>query len=376
MRLGIASTFPPYRGGIAQFNAAMSRALEAEGHQVEAVTWSRQYPSWLFPGTSQWEPQKTLKDAEMPANLDSMSPKTWALVGKDLAEAADVVILPFWHAALAPALTGVAKSARKHGASHVVALMHNASSHDGNVMHRTLTRRFLNSVDDVITLSQPVSETLAQWHPTTLFHPLYDHHTKRLRPEEAKRQLGIQESEHVHLFFGLIRPYKGLNVLLDAMAQIPEGHTLVVAGECYGSWRPYAQTLERLNLNDRVIVHNEFIDDKDVPVYFSAADDVVLPYIQASQSGVTALALHHQCKVIASNVGDLATTIVPELTGRLVEPDDSAALALAMTKPWLAQPADVQAAFKQVKKRLSWSAWATQLTQQVAASQVEGLSKA
>ena len=111
MRLGIASTFPPYRGGIAQFNAAMSRALEAEGHQVEAVTWSRQYSTWLFPGTSQWEPQKTLKDAEMPATLDSMLPKTWALVGKELAEAADVVILPFWHAALAPALTGVAKSA-------------------------------------------------------------------------------------------------------------------------------------------------------------------------------------------------------------------------------------------------------------------------
>ena len=101
MRLGIASTFPPYRGGIAQFNAAMSRALEAEGHQVGAVTWSRQYPSWLFPGTSQWEPQKTLQDADMPAILDSMSPRTWALAGKALAEAADVVILPFWHAALA-----------------------------------------------------------------------------------------------------------------------------------------------------------------------------------------------------------------------------------------------------------------------------------
>ncbi len=375
MRLGIASTFPPYRGGIAQFNAAMSRALEAEGHHVEAVTWSRQYPGWLFPGTSQWEPNKTLKDAEMPALLDSMSPKTWARAGKALAKRADVVILPFWHAALAPALTGVANAARKHGASHIVALMHNASSHDGNVMHRTLTKRFLQSVDEVVTLSQPVSDVLAQWHPTTLFHPLYDHHTKRLRAEEAKRQLGIRESAHVHLFFGLIRPYKGLQVLLEAMAQLPESHALVVAGECYGSWRPYAQTLDRLNLHDKVIVHNEFIDDKDVPVYFSAADDVVLPYIQASQSGVTALALHHQCKVIASNVGDLATTIVPELTGRLVSPNDATALANSMSKPWTAQPADISAAFKQVKKRLSWSAWATQLTQQVAASQAEGRSK-
>ena len=376
MRLGIASTFPPYRGGIAQFNAAMSGALEAEGHQVEAVTWSRQYPGWLFPGTSQWEPNKTLKDADMAALLDSLSPKTWASAGQWLAERADVVILPFWHAALAPALTGVAKSARKHGAAHIVALMHNASSHDGNVLHRTLTKRFLHVVDDVVTLSQPVSDVLAKWRPTTLFHPLYDHHTKRIRAKEAKRQLGIDEHEHVHLFFGLIRPYKGLHVLLEAMDHLPKGHTLVVAGECYGSWRPYAQILDRLSLHDRVIVHNEFIDDKDVPVYFSAADDVVLPYIQASQSGVTALALHHQCKVVASNVGDLATTIVPELTGRLVPPNDAEALALAMSKPWMAQPADVQAAFNQVKKRLSWSAWASQLTQRVAASQAEGPSKA
>jgi len=376
MRLGVASTFPPYRGGIAQFNAAMTRALEAEGHHVETLTWSRQYPKWLFPGTSQWEPNKSPTDATMPAILDSLSPKSWAIAGETLGKNADVIVLPFWHAALAPALTGVAKAARKHGALRIVALMHNASSHDGNVVHRVLAQRFLNAVDDVVTLSQPVSDVLAKWNPTTLFHPLYDHHSKHIRSKEAKRQLGIPEHKHVHLFFGLIRPYKGLHVLLEAMANLQEDHVLVVAGECYGSWRPYAQTIDRFNLHDKVIVHNEFIDDNDVPVYFSAADDVVLPYIQASQSGVTALALHHQCKVIASNVGDLATTIVPELTGRLVAPNDAKALAQAMSKPWMAQPSDVQSAFKQVKKRLSWSVWASQLTQQVAASQAEGRSMA
>jgi glycosyltransferase involved in cell wall biosynthesis len=175
----------------------------------------------------------------------------------------------------------------------------------------------------------------------------------------------------VHLFFGLIRPYKGLRVLLDALAKLPEEHTLVVAGECYGSWAPYQDQINALGLQDRVKIHNEFIDDDDVPLFFSAADFVVLPYVSASQSGVTALALHHSVKVIASDVGDLATTVVPELTGRLVPPSDATALAEAMDAPWTSQPADVQGAFEQVKKRLSWSAWAARLTQLVESSASE-----
>ena len=365
MRLGVASTFPPYRGGIAQFNAAMTMALEAAGHDVARVTWSRQYPSILFPGTSQWEPGKGLQDAEMPALLDSLSPLSWTRTGRALAASADVVVLPFWHAALAPALTGVAKAARQAGAKKVYALMHNATSHDGNLLHRTLTKRFLSQVDGVVTLSTPVSDALASHRPITLFHPLYDHHGSGLRKAEARRQLGLKEGQVVHLFFGLIRPYKGLSVLLEAMALLPKEHMLVVAGECYESWKPYAQTIRQHGLEKSVMLHTSFVDDKDVPVYFSAADDVVLPYTQASQSGVTAVALHHERRVIASEVGDLPTTIVPELTGRLVPARDAEALAEAMVKPWLAQPTDVKAAFGQVKKRLSWSAWASQLTQQV-----------
>ena len=140
---------------------------------------------------------------------------------------------------------------------------------------------------------------------------------------------------------------------------------LVVAGECYGPWEPYAQLIAKHGLAQRVVVHNEFIDDRDVPVYFAAADNLVLPYVEASQSGVTALALHHKRKVIASDVGDLSNSIVPELTGRLVRPNDISALSEAMSTPWLAQSSDIDAAFKQIKKRLSWSAWAAQLTQQV-----------
>lgn len=365
MRLGLASTFPPFRGGIAQFNAAAVRALREHGHEVETVTWSRQYPDFLFPGTTQWEPEKGPGDVDMPALLDSLSPASWARTGRHLAERCDVVVLPFWHAALAPALTGVAKSAKKHGVKQVWALMHNATSHDGKRMDRLLAQRFLKQVDGVITLSGPVSKALKEWSPVTLFHPLYDHLPRGPRKEEARRQLGLGKEDVVHLFFGLIRPYKGLSVLLEAMTALPENHKLVVAGECYGSWDPYADLIRQGGLESRVLVHNEFIDDDLVPIYFSAADTAVLPYTQASQSGVTAMALHHEVRVVASDVGDLANTVVPELTGRLVPPGDVQALAEAMVQPWNAQPADVKGAFEQVKKRLSWSAWASQLTQRV-----------
>ena len=269
MRIGIASTFPPYRGGIAQFNAAMADALKAAGHEVSMATWSRQYPNWLFPGTSQWEPNKSLSDVDIPASLDSLSPLSWVRTGRTLAAASDVVVLPFWHAALAPALTGVARAAKKHGVKKVFALMHNASSHDGNAMHKALTTRFLGCVDGVFTLSQPVSELLTGWQPHTLFHPLYDHHKRALRKEEARRQLGIDKDRVVHLFFGLIRPYKGLHVLLKAMSELPEHHVAVVAGECYGPWEPYGDAITSLNLEGRIHVHQGFVDDRDVPVFLA-----------------------------------------------------------------------------------------------------------
>ena len=365
MRLAIVSTFPPFRGGIAQFNEAMATALEGQGHEVVRITWSRQYPDALFPGKSQWEPGKGAADMACPALLDSMNPGTWRRVGRSLKQDHDVevVVLPFWHAALAPALRGVARAAMRDGV-RVWSVMHNAVSHDAKPWDRWLTRAFVRAVDHHFTLSQPVFDALGLPNATNLFHPLYDNNVKKPRKAEAQRRLGIPEGKVVHLFFGLIRPYKGLDVLLQALAQTDDAHMVVVAGECYGSWEPYQSAIDALGLGDRVMVHNEFIEDQLVPVYLGAADHVVLPYKAASQSGVTALVLHHDLPVIASDVGDLASTVVPELTGRLVPAGDATRLAEAMTRPWTAQPNDVQAAFKEVKKRLSWPQFAAQMTTQ------------
>ena len=367
MRIGITSTFPPYRGGIAQFNDAMARALEQAGHEVQCMTWSRQYPALLFPGKTQFEPGKSIADASMPATLDSLSPISWKRVGQDFGHRhnVDLLLLPFWHAALAPALTSVATQAKRQGVRQVIAVMHNANSHDGKAWEAALTRRFLQACDRVVTLSGSVSAKLQAWTPKTLFHPLYEHFPKGPTPTEARRQLGIAKEDVAHLFFGLIRPYKGLGVLLEALGRLPSHHKLLVAGECYEDWSSYQALINQHQLQERVQLHLEFIPDNLVPVFMQACDDVVLPYLNASQSGVTALALHHEKRVVASDVGDLGTSIVPNLTGRLVPPGQPEALAEALSTPWHAQPADQAMAFKTVKQKFSWSAWANQLTQLV-----------
>ncbi|MDA0728418.1 MAG: glycosyltransferase [Bacteroidetes bacterium] len=365
MRLAIVSTFPPYRGGIATFNAAMARSLEEAGHEVTCMTWSRQYPERMFPGSSQFDPGFTLSDATMPANLDVMSPASWRKVGRQLGDM-DVVVLPFWHAIHAPALAAVARHAKRAGAKSVWALMHNASSHDGQVIHRWLTRHFLDRVDRIITLSRGVSEALSPLPTTTLFHPLMGGWGRGPGRGASRQRLGLPAQARVHLFFGLIRPYKGLDILLQAMAELGPEHHVVIAGECYGSFAPYQTLIDRLKLDDRVHVFDHFIQGKDVSTFLDAADDMVLPYKTASQSGVTALALQHRIKVIASDVGDLGQTIIPELTGRLVPPHNPHALAEAMAESWTAQETDVKAAFGQIEKRLSWSAWAALLLPQEA----------
>ena len=192
MRIGIASTFPPYRGGIAQFNDAMARALEQAGHEVHCATWSRQYPALLFPGKTQFEPGKSIADASMPATLDSIFPSSWKRVGREFGHHhhVDLLLLPFWHAALAPALTSVATQAKRQGVRQIVAVMHNANSHDGKAWESALTKRFLQACDRVVTLSGSVSAKLRPWKPTTLFHPLYEHFPKGPTHKEARRQLG------------------------------------------------------------------------------------------------------------------------------------------------------------------------------------------
>ena len=369
MKIAIASTFHPYRGGIAQFNDAMAIALRAEGHIVNCFNWSRQYPAMFFPGVTQTKSGTSTPPHSTSAPLDSISPNSWRKTAKIILcdDGVDVVILPFWHSALAPALRGVARSIKRLSPeTKVIAIMHNATSHDGKASDKWLTRRFLKRVDNVVTLSASVTLDVMKLAPDlpvkTLFHPLYDDLPVKPEKKLARETLGIPESaKNVVLFFGLIRPYKGLEVLLDAANLLSEDTHLIIAGECYGSWDKYEEIINSNKAKSRIHVFNRFIPDNQLGGFFVAADLVALPYLSASQSGVTATAIQYDLPIVASNVGDLSNSITNGKTGALVEPGDSKALGEAIEVWFREEHPELGEAYAHLKASKSWEEFARQL---------------
>lgn len=368
MRVAIPSTFPPYRGGIAAFNASMAAAFEAAGHEVVRVNWSRQYPKMLFPGTSQIAPDAadSFNTPDCPAVLDSIGPWTWRRAAASLQRRGevDVVLVPFWHAFLAPASAGVVRQMRSSVSPKIIGLMHNAGSHDGPAVMEYLTRRFVRQLDEVWTLSADVAARVAAIGPSdlpvkTLFHPLYSHFPKAPGRTDALHSLGLPEDAEVYLFFGLIRPYKGLLRLLAAwhdFAEVRQHAHLLIAGECYSDVSEYQTAINHSPASNRIHLHNRFIPDAEVGLYFGAARAVVLPYERASQSGVTAMALHYGLPTLASDVGGLSEYIQPGQTGELFVAGDTADLAEAW-RVMASRDYSIEA-FEAARDRFSWSRFA------------------
>ena len=366
MKIAIASTFHPYRGGIATFNDRLAKSLIDIGHEVRCYNWSRQYPPILFPGETQ-----TLNGHSTPsrseAPLDSINPRSWkktaALILED--KEVEVLLLPFWHASLAPALRGVARRVKRLSPStKIIALMHNATSHDGSSVDKWLTKRFLKQVDSCVTLSDSVKTDVEKLAPgkscTSLFHPLYDHYPSGIKSVVARKELGLPKDCKLALFFGLIRPYKGLDVLLKAMDDVDSNIHLLVAGECYGSWNKYQAIINKSTAKGRIHLNNRFIEESELPQIFSSADCLVLPYLKASQSGVVATAIHYNLPIVASRVGDLKTSVKPGVTGELVNPGEPVELSSAINKVLSSDTdnASVEIAFNEFRKRKSWEAFA------------------
>ena len=367
MNIAIASTFHPYRGGIAAFNDRLALSLKDAGHNVHCLNWSRQYPSLLFPVETQ-----TISGHNRPkgsdAPLDSINPRSWQSTAKRILEKGDIeiLILPFWHASLAPALRSVAKRVKKLSPdTKVIALMHNASPHDGSSVDKWLTKRFLKQVDSAITLSDSVKNGVIKLRPDldcrVLFHPLYDHYKPALEKDEARAKLGISPEVDLGLFFGLIRPYKGLDVLLESMANT--SNHLLIAGEAYESWGNYSKLIDKYNLGDRIHTISRFVDEDELPVIFGASDCLILPYKKASQSGVVATALHYNTPIIASRVGDLENSVIEGKTGKLVHPQRAEELGDAIND-WFSNPQSkdsVSKEYRAIKDEKSWSKFADQL---------------
>ena len=344
----------PWRGGIAHFNNQLIAAWQQEGHQVTPVTFSRLYPSVLFPGSSQLEPGASAPQTSEGAWIDSLNPRSWSQAGHAIARLRpDYVVVAYWHPFFAWALTRILRLVQRSApATHRVLLMHNVLPHDAFPFAKTLVRRLMGATHVVATLSGNEQgralDLLVQQHPTSnrpsvreAFHPIYDQYGPPLPAEEARITLGLQPKNgggdpnggasspprKIILFFGLIRPYKGLDLLLESVSRLPTVE-LIVAGEPYMNIDALKERSGHEDLMGRVHWHTDFIPADNVATYFSAADAVVLPYKKATNSGVGLTAVAFGKPLVVTPVGGLPSLISTKTeTTRGPSPDINGAVA-------------------------------------------------
>ena len=361
MRFSFFSAFPPYRGGIAQFGSALVRELRKQ-HAVEAFTFTRQYPDLLFPGSTQLDAAAG-QDIGAVRSLDSIGPWTWGRTAKAMmASDPEVAVLRYWMPFFAPALGVVAARLRRKRIP-VVCIVDNAVPHEPSFYDKPLTRWFLKRCDGFVALTEAVADDIRSLHPQArilvLPHPLYDHFGSAIPQQEARAALGLPADARVLLFFGLIRDYKGLDILLEAFAGLDERYHLLIAGEPYGDLAPYTDRISRLPDPKRVHLHARYISDEAVPAFFCASDAVVLPYRSGTQSGITAIAQHFGVPVLATDVGGLKEAIVHEGTGLVIaEPTVGAVRAACEQFFTNGRPLRFREALQRQRAELSWSRFA------------------
>lgn len=327
MKIAYLSTFYPFRGGIAQFNAALYRYFE-QYHDINAYTFFRQYPELIFPGKSQYvgkdDPADKIPSIKV---LDTINPAGYVrAAAKIKAFEPDLFITKFWMPFFAPSLGWVASALKENTIN--ISILDNVLPHEKRMGDRALTKYFLNQNHGFIVMSETVKNDLLTLNPKADFefhnHPLYNHFGNIMDKAEAREKLGIPKEKKVLLFFGFIRSYKGLDILLEAIRKMPEDYYLVIAGETYGSFDEYSEYIKKYKMEDRVSINTRYISDTEVSCFFSAADVCVLPYKSATQSGIIGITYHFELPVIATDVGGLKEMIEPWDTGIMVakpEPD-------------------------------------------------------
>ena len=310
----------PLRGGIANFNEALSREMNRKGYETELVSFSYQYPKFLFPGKTQFAEGKGPEDLKIFTKINSVNPVNWIKTAKFITRLKpDYVIIRFWLPFMGPALGTIAEKLRKKGVK-VLAITDNVIPHESRFGDGLLTKYFLKRCDGFITLSRSVLEDISQFtdnqNKIMLPHPVYN-----IFGESVSRSMGIEKLNlDVHskyiLFFGLIRGYKGLDLALKAMqdSRIKElGIKLIVAGEFYDKQEKYSELLEATKAS--VLLYDHYIPQEEVRYYFAAADCVVQPYKTATQSGITQVAYNFNKPMIVTNVGGLPEIVAHEKVG-------------------------------------------------------------
>lgn len=336
MKIILLGTSWPFRGGLATFNERLAKQFMAEGHDVEIWTFTLQYPSFLFPGKTQYSNEQAPEGIAIRRELNSCNPFNWIRVGKAIKKAApDLLICCYWMSFFAPAYGLISRMAKKNGKTKCVALVHNMIPHEPNILDKLFAPYFIKSQDGFVALSESVVKDIdlldkANKPKTFSPHPIYDHYGERMTKKEACAALGLDDKNGYMLFFGLVRAYKGLDVLLDAFGlikdQLPTVQ-LIIAGEFYEDEEKYRAQIAANGLKERVLLRNEFIPDADLRKYFGAADLIVQPYKTATQSGVTQVAFHFEKPMLVTNVGGLGEIVHDHKMGYACEPTAEAIAA-------------------------------------------------
>jgi len=367
LRIAILSSFYPLRGGIAQFNASLLDEL-SKNHTVKAFNFKRQYPDFLFPGKTQYV---TKDDEAVPVEseslLDTANPFSYIKTAARIREwAPDLLIMKYWMSYFAPSLGYVARHVNKN--CKVIAILDNVVPHEKKFFDTPLTKYFLSGCDGCAAMCGEVAEDLVNLSPKKPHivtpHPLYTHFGAKINREAAEKRLGLESGKKNILFFGLIREYKGLDILLEAFKDLGEDYQLIIAGEPYGSFEKYRRIIDGIPGNDRIKTFPVYIRDSEVKDYFSAADVTVLPYRSATQSGISSISYHFEVPMIVTDVGGLKSTIGDRGTG-IVAPKAEPGIIRKEIERFFADPAIKDECCENIRKekiRLSWSSFCKNLT--------------
>ena len=320
MKITLLGPAHPFRGGIAALNERLAKQLVTEGHDVNIVSFTIQYPKILFPGKTQFNNFNATFRFQISREINSVNPFNWIRVGNKIRKSEpDVVIVRFWLPFMGISLGTICRIIKKNKHTKIISLTDNLIPHEKRIGDKFLIKYFVKSVDSFVAMSESVLNDIKlfdQKKPKKLTpHPIYDHYGEIETRENALKKLGLSEKERFILFFGFIRDYKGLDLLLKAYAEpyfAKNNIKLIVAGEFYSDETKYLNLIQELNLTDRVILKTDYIPNSEVPNYFNAADIVVQPYKAATQSGVAQIAYHFNKPILVTKVGGLSE-IVPHM---------------------------------------------------------------
>ena len=356
----------PFRGGgMTTFNERLARQFLQEGYNCSIFSFSLLYPSFLFPGTTQYTKDPFPTDLKIFPVINSIHPLNWWQIGTQLKKIRpDIIVVRYWLPFFGPALGTILRQVKKNKYTRIIGITDNIIPHEKRPGDIPFTKYFLKPVDGFVTMSEKVMNDLRTFEPTKpakqVLHPLYDNFGASVTKEEARTRLGLDLNDRIILFFGFIRKYKGLDLLYEAIHELNNNTStspklkFLIAGEFYDDKKPYLDLINKLNIKDRLILKTEFIPDSEVKYFFCAADGVIQPYRNATQSGVTPLAYHFEKPMIVTNVGGLPDLVINEKTGLVCEPEPSS-IANAVNKYFQLGENYFLPHLRSEKEKYSWS---------------------